>query len=184
MSIDRLKGRLPAYAKDIKLNLSSLSSDETLNAQQLWGTFLACAIASRNEDVIAAVNAEAQSHLSEDALFAAKAAASIMAMNNVYYKFAGMIDEAEYKTMPAKLRMNVIGNPGVEKADFELWSLAVSAMNGFQYCVNAHEPLIIKAGLTRAHVQTAVRIASVVQAVATTLTAEESMSDEVAARAA
>ena len=184
MSIETLKKQLPDYAKDIKLNLSSLASDETLSEQQLWGCFLACAISSRQPEVIKQISAAAHNHLTAESLHAAKAAASIMAMNNVYYKFVGMIDEAEYKTMPAKLRMNVIGNPGVDKADFELWSLAVSALNGCQYCVNAHEPLIIKAGLSKSHVQTAVRIASVVQAVATTLSAEEAFEEENAIAAA
>lgn len=172
MSIETLKNQLPEYAKDIKLNLSTLAGEDILTEQQKWGTFLSCALAGGNEFVIQALHAEAVVHLGSDELNAAKAAAAIMAMNNVYYKFTGMIDNAEYRTMPARLRMNVIGNPGVEKADFELWSLAVSAVNGCQFCINAHEPILIKAGLSKEQVQAAVRIAAVVQAASAVLTGE------------
>src|SRR6201999_3161706 len=97
-------------------------------------------------------------HLSPEALNAAKAAAAIMAMNNIYYRFTHLASNAEYRTLPAKLRMNVIGNPGVDKADFELWSLAVSAVNGCGMCIDSHEHELRKAGLTTEAIQAAVRI--------------------------
>lgn len=175
MSLDNIKNAIPEYAKDIKLNISGLANEETLSAQQFWGTMLACAMAGGNANVIANVAAEASQNLSAEAVTAAKAAASIMAMNNVYYKFVGMSANAEYKTMPAKLRMNVIGNPGVDKGDFELWSLAVSAMNGCKYCVDAHEGQLKTHGIDAAKIQTAVRIASVMAAASAILTAEEAM---------
>ncbi len=139
MSIDTLKARIPDYAKDIKLNLSSMSNDETLSPQQLWGTMLASALGTRNQTVINAINNAAAEHLSPAAVSAAKSAAAIMAMNNVYYRFVHLAKNKEYASMPAKLRMNVIANPGIEKADFELFSLAVSAINGCGMCIDAHE---------------------------------------------
>lgn len=174
MSIENLKEALPEYAKDLKLNLSSLAGDETLNKQELWGTFLASALAGRNDTVIRAIESEAAQHLSAEALTAAKAAHAIMAMNNVYYKFSGMMTD-EYKTMPAKLRMNILANPGVDKRDFELWSLAVSAINGCQFCVKSHEKKVAEDGLSREQVQTAVRVAAVVQAVSATLDGEQAL---------
>ena len=183
MSIDNLKNLLPEYAKDIKLNLSTLAAEETLSAQQLWGTFLATALAGRNETVIREVAAAASAHLSPAALNAAKAAAAIMAMNNIYYKFTGMMGD-EYRTMPAKLRMNVIGNPGVDKVDFELWSTAVSAMNGCQFCVKAHEKTLSEHGISREQIQAAVRIAAVVHAVSAVLDGEAALSAGVVAMAA
>lgn len=174
MTIEVLKGRIPDYAKDIRLNLSSLAGDETLNAQQLWGTFLACALAGGNADVIRSIEGEALSRLSPEAANAAKAAASIMAMNNVYYKFVGMMGDA-YRSLPAKLRMNVIGNPGVDKGDFELWSLAVSAINGCQFCVQSHEKTLREEGFSSEQVQTAVRVASTVAAVSAVLSGEEAL---------
>ena len=96
-----------------------------------------------------------------------------MAMNNVYYKFTGMMEE--YRTLPARLRMNVIGDPGVDKKNFELWALAVSAINGCQYCVKAHEKKLVEEGFSREQIQTAIRIAAVIQAVSAILDGEEAM---------
>jgi len=171
-NIEALKDALPAYAKDLKLNLSSLTSDATLTPQQTWGGMLAAAIASRNAAVIRAVSSEAAPHLSPEAATAAKAAAAIMGMNNIYYRFVHLVSDSEYGTMPARLRMNVIANPGVDKVDFELWSLIVSAVNGCGMCIDSHEKVLRKASVSKEAVQQAVRIASVVHAVAVTLETE------------
>jgi alkyl hydroperoxide reductase subunit D len=112
--------------------------------------------------------------LSAEALAAAKSAAAIMGMNNVYYRFVHMVG-GDYANMPAKLRMSVIGRPGVEKVDFELWSLAVSAVNGCGMCVEAHEKVVRHGGLSQEQVQTAVRIAAVVHAVAAVLDGENAV---------
>jgi alkyl hydroperoxide reductase subunit D len=175
MSIERLKEALPEYAKDQKLNLSSLLNDTVLTEQQRWGALVATALASRNGRVIADVVAEAQQRLSPEALHAAKAAASIMAMNNIYYRFVHLAHDADYGTMPAKLRMNVIAKPGVEKVDFELWSLAVSAINGCGMCIEAHDKTLKEHGVSKEAIQQAVRIASVMHAVAATLDGETAL---------
>lgn len=172
MSIDTLKGQMPEYAKDIKLNLSNLANDESLSDQQKWGTFLASALATRQADVIALVEADAASVLSEDALQGAKAAAAIMAQNNVYYRFVHLSSNKEYGTLPAKLRMNVMANPGVDKGDFELWSLAVSAINGCGMCIDAHEAELRKAGFTTEQIQTSIRISATVAAAAAVVDGE------------
>jgi alkyl hydroperoxide reductase subunit D len=169
MSLDSLKNRLPDYAKDLKLNLSSLATEPALNEQQRAGTFIATALAARNAEVTAAITAEFAPKLSPEALAAARAAASIMAMNNVYYRFTHLVSSPDYRTLPAKLRMSIIGKPGVDRADFELWSLAVSAINGCGMCVDAHEKVLRDAGVTAEQIQAAVRIAAVVHAVAATL---------------
>lgn len=176
MSIDTLKNALPEYAKDLKLNLSSLSAEPALSEQQRAGTFVASALASGNAAVIQAIVGEFGARLSPTALEAAKAAAAIMAMNNIYYRFVHLVSAADYKTLPAKLRMNVIGRPGVDKVDFELWSLAVSAINGCGMCIDAHERELRKAGLGSEAIQAAVRIAAVVHGVAATLTGEAALS--------
>lgn len=165
--LEQLKNSLPDYAKDIKLNLSTLAADESLSQQQLWGTFLSCALATRQDDVMAAIAAEAAVHLSAEAQNAARAAATIMAMNNVYYRSVHIMSNKEYHGLPAKLRMNVIGTPGVDKVDFELWSFAVSAIGGCGMCLDAHEAQLKTAGLSTAQIQTALRIASVINAAAT-----------------
>jgi alkyl hydroperoxide reductase subunit D len=172
MSIEALKDALPDYAKDLKLNLGSLAAESLLSEQQRAGTFIACALAARNETVTQAVLASFVPQLSPEALSAAKAAAAIMAMNNIYYRFTHLASAEDYKTLPARLRMNVIGKPGVDKADFELWCLAVSAINGCGVCIDSHEKILRAAGLSAEQVQAAVRIAAVVHAVAATLDGE------------
>ena len=120
MPLEALENRLPAFAKDAKLNLSSMLTDKSLPVQQRYGTFLACAVATRNVDVIRAFESLARQHLTTQALDAARAAATLMAMNNVYYRFLYLASNKAYETKPARLRMNTIANPGVDKADFEL----------------------------------------------------------------
>ena len=175
MSLQDLKDALPAYAKDLKLNLGSLANETVLSDQQKWGTYLASALAGRNAVVIKHLEAEAREHLSEEAVTAAKAAASIMGMNNIYYRFTHMASEKQYATLPAKLRMQVIANPGVDKVDFELWSLAVSAVNGCGMCIDSHDQVVRKGGMSTEQVQAAVRIASVVHAVSATLDGEAAL---------
>ncbi|WP_112661832.1 carboxymuconolactone decarboxylase family protein [Microvirga flavescens] len=171
MSIETLKLAIPDFAKDVRLNLSSMASDEVLTEQQKYGLFVACGIASRNEDVRNALVAEASGKLSPEALTAAKSAAAIMGMNNVYYRFVHLAANKDYRTMPAKLRMNVIGNPGVDKIDFELWSLAVSAMNGCGMCIDAHEETLRQGGVSTEAIQTAVRFAAIIASAAIALEA-------------
>jgi alkyl hydroperoxide reductase subunit D len=174
MTIEALKERLPEYAKDIKLNLGTLAADPSLSKQQLAGTFIASALASRNAEVTKAIVAEFGPQLSPDALNAAKAAAAIMGMNNIYYRFVHLVG-GDYERLPARLRMSIIAKPGVEKVDFELWSLAVSAVNGCGMCLTAHEKVVREGGLSQEQVQVAVRIASVVHAVAAILDGEDAL---------
>ena len=173
MSLDTLRAALPAYAKDLSLNLSSLAAETQLTDQQKWGAFVASAHAVGAPAVIQAVDAAAaQAGLSPEAATAAKAAAAIMAMNNVYYRSLHLLSNAEYKTLPARLRMNVLANPGVEKADFELWSTAVSAINGCGMCLDAHEAELKTHGVPATSIQAALRIAAVVNAVSRVVQAE------------
>jgi alkyl hydroperoxide reductase subunit D len=93
-------------------------------------------------------------------------------VNNVFYRTRHLLSDHEYGNLRAGLRMNVIGNPGVDKTDFELWSFAVSAINGCGLCLDSHEQVLRKAGVEREVVQEAFKIASVIQAVGTTLETE------------
>ncbi len=174
MSLEALRNRLPEYAKDQKLNLGSLATEPALNQQQRAGTFVVSALASRNAEVIQAVVGEFGPQLSPEALNAAKAAASIMGMNNIYYRFTHLVG-GDYAQMPAKLRMNVMARPGVDKVDFELWSLAVSAINGCGMCMESHEKVVLQGGLPKEQVQAAVRIAATVHAVAAVLDGEAAL---------
>ena len=172
MSVEALSERIPAYAKDLRLNLQSVLRQTELTEQQLWGTAVTSAIVARNPDTLAAVLDEARSHLSAQALDAARSAAAIMGMNNVYYRFLHLTSNEKYSTIPARLRMNVIRIHGVDQADFELWCVAVSAINNCQACVASHEKVVREKGLSEEVILAAIRIASVVHAVAAVMDAE------------
>ena len=167
MSLQTIKSSLPDYAKDIKLNLSRLLLDEQENAglspSQVYGIALASSYTVSNQ-LAAAVIETAGDQLSEAHVRAAKSAASIMAMNNIYYRFIHEVSDQDYQNMPAGLRMNVIANPGIDKIDFELMSLAVSAINGCGMCMNAHATQVNHAGLSKQSIQTTIKIASVMNA--------------------
>lgn len=165
MSIDNLRSALPEYAKDQKLNLGSLTRSTELNEQQLWGTLLASAAATKNDTVFSEISEEAKEHLSEEAFEAALGAATVMAMNNVAYRARHFLGD-DYANVKMGLRMNIIAKPGVEKVDFELWSLAVSTINGCENCVAAHANVVREEGLTREQVWEAVKVAAVIEAVA------------------
>lgn len=172
MSIEALRERLPEYARDLKLNLGSVlgpGGAPGLSQQQIAALALATAIASRNSVLVQAVEPWAAGQLDDQHLSAARAAAAIMGMNNIYYRFLHLVEDGEYQNLPARLRMNVIGNPGIDRLDFELLSLAVSAINGCGLCVTAHERKLRAGGVSREAIQSAVRIAAVVHAVAVVL---------------
>ena len=172
MGLDQLLESCPEYAKDLKLNLSSVLRQPELTVQQTWGTAVATAIASRNSQVTGAILEEAGKNLGEQALFAAKAAAAVMGMNNVFYRFRHLTTNEKYATMPARLRMQAIRSHGSDPVDFELWCLAVSAINACGACVDSHEKVLRQKGVNEDVVIAALRIASTVHAVATVMDAE------------
>jgi alkyl hydroperoxide reductase subunit D len=168
-AIETLRARLPEYARDVKLNLQSVLQPGTLSPEQRWGTAVASAAASRNRELLEATLADAQAEVSAAVIDDALAAASLMAMNNIYYRFRHLMGKESYEQKPARLRMQRIAKPATNKPDFELFCLAVSAINGCEMCLRSHEAVVIEGGLTEDHVHDAVRIASVVHAAAATL---------------
>lgn len=180
-TLDALKDTLGDFAKDTRMNVGSLQTITSLTAQQLWGTIAACAIATRNPAVTAAAVHDAAQKLTPEALTAAKTAASLMAMNNVYYRSIHLLNKAEYNTMPARLRMTAIANPGVDKLDFELFCLGVSAIGACGKCIESHEHEVQAKGATRDAVQDCFRIAAILQALAVSLEAQENTAGQLAA---
>ena len=166
-SLKEFGDTLPDYAKDLRLNLSSLLSDQLLGDQRKYGLLLACAHGSGYRPLVAAAEAECAPKLSPEVANAARSAAAVMAMNNVYYRFVHLASNPVYATLPAKLRMNAIGSHAIDKADFELFSLAVSAMNGCGMCIDSHEKVLQQHNIKAETIQAAARIAAVMQAVAT-----------------
>jgi len=173
MSISEIKSSLKEYAKDIKLNLSNVLSEEGsegLNQNQIYGIALACAYTTKNKQLIDAISADAKDVLGDNEVNATKAASTIMEMNNIYYRFIHLVSDAEYKKLPAKLRMNVIATSGVDKIDFEIYSLAVSAINGCGMCIDAHVYELKKSGASKEAIHSSIRIASVINATSQALT--------------
>jgi alkyl hydroperoxide reductase subunit D len=170
--MDRLYELFPDYARDLKINLQNVLKQSELTEQQTWGTAVASAVASRNPQIMGAVLAQASQHLSPEAMGAAKAAAAIMGMNNIYYRFQHLSGNSRYSEIPARLRMQAIRSHASDPLDFELWCIAVSAINGCGACVASHENVLREKGVTEETILAAVRIASVIHGAAGVLDAE------------
>jgi alkyl hydroperoxide reductase subunit D len=168
-AIDEVRGRLPEAAKDIKLNLQAVLQDGSLSPAQRYGVAIASAIAVRSPQLRDALLADAPVEAGPAVVEDAKAAAAVMAMNNVYYRFRHMVGKPSYAEKPARLRMNRLVQPAASKLDFELYALAVSAINGCESCVRAHEQAVVSGGMTEDQVNDAVRIAATVHAAAVSL---------------
>ena len=130
-------------------------------------------MASRNDEIVRAAFTDAAAHLSPEIIEAAKGAAAIMGMNNIYYRFLHLTSNEKYSTIPARLRMNILRSHGVDAIDFELWCTAVSAINGCGACVDSHEKTLREKGVREETILAAVRIASVIHALASVLEAEK-----------
>ena len=168
-ALEKLRAAIPDAAKDIKLNLQSVLQGGTLSTAQRFGVAIASAVASRSPALRDALIADARAEVGAAVIDDALAAASLMAMNNVYYRFRHLIGKPSYGEKPARLRMNRLVKPATNKIDFELISLAVSAINGCETCMLAHEKVVLEGGLTEDQVHDAVRVAATIHAAAVAL---------------
>ena len=155
--LESLRHALPDAVKDLRLNLQSVLESGSLSPEQRWGVAIASAMAARSPALRDAVIEEARRAVNEAVIEDALAGASLMAMNNVYYRFRHMIGKSVYSEMPARLRITRLARPATNKLDFELVCLAVSAINGCEACVKAHEKVVLEGGLTEEQVHDAVR---------------------------
>lgn len=170
MTIEKLQDRIPDHAKDLRINLNVITAATALSPAQAWTVAVASAAASRNPEVLAALRTEGLARSSLEAVSGGLAAGAIMGMNNVYYRFLHFMGEgSEYHQMPARLRMQVIGRPGIDHLDFELACLAASAVTGCESCVRSHEQAVRAKGGTKEQVHEAVRIAAVIHGAAIAL---------------
>lgn len=165
-AVEALREKIPDSAKDFRINLQSVLQAESLNDVQRWGVAVACALATRNPELARAVLSDAKASATPEAIDDGKAAAALMGMNNVFYRFRHLMENPTYEQLPARLRMQRIAKPATDKASFELMCLAVSAINGCQMCMKAHEKVVLEGGLTEQAIFDAVRIASVLQGTA------------------
>jgi lipoyl-dependent peroxiredoxin subunit D len=173
MNLREIEDALPEAAKDIKLNLRAVLEQSALSLEQRHGVAVASAIAAREPRLSNALLAAARAAVPEAVIDDAVAAAALMAMNNVYYRFRHMVGKPEYAKKPARLRMNRLARPATTRVDLELFCLAVSAIHGCESCVRAHEAVVLEGGLGEDHVNDAVRIAATVHAAAVALQAAD-----------
>ncbi|MGE3681250.1 MAG: carboxymuconolactone decarboxylase family protein [Bdellovibrionales bacterium] len=164
MRLEELKSRIPDSGRDIRLNLEAVLTPEGapgLTPRQIWGVSLACAFALGSQELVEVVRTESAAVLDDATLEGARAAVTIMAMNNVYYRSIHLLEDAELKRLPTRLRMNVIARPGIEKVEFELMAFAISSLAGCGQCLIAHMKALRTAGVGDEGIQSALRIAAV-----------------------
>jgi alkyl hydroperoxide reductase subunit D len=164
-----LAERVPEYAKDLRLNLGAVLGDGSLSEPLRYGVALACAVATRHGALRRAVEEETLARAGASYVEDARAAAALMGMNNVFYRFRHKIGRDVYEQKPARLRMQRISKPATTRAEFELMCLAVSAINDCEACVRSHEKVVIEGGLTEDQVHDSVRIAAVIHGLASAL---------------
>jgi alkyl hydroperoxide reductase subunit D len=164
--LEPLRESLPEQARDLKVNLQNVLQDSTLSVELRWGVAVACGFAARNARLAQVLLDQARENISAAVIDDARAAATLMAMNNVYYRSKHMLAGAEYQVLPARLRMTRIAKPASNKLDFELMCLAVSAINGCERCILAHERTVRDGGMTAEQVHDAIRIAATIEGVA------------------
>jgi alkyl hydroperoxide reductase subunit D len=167
-----LKGRIPDYAKDIRLNLDATIARSSLAPREAAGAALAAAFAARATSIVTAIR---ESGALEPAdVQGALAAAALMGMNNVWYPYVEMAGDDELKQLRPELRMNAYAtHGGVDKRAFELWSLAASIVGKCDFCIDSHYRLLKDSGVTVLELRDVGRIAAVVNAAAQVIVAEE-----------
>jgi len=153
------------YLRDLKLNLTSTLTSEHLSTKECALVALSTAINNTNKPLIQYFT----KYAGEQGATAAETAeaagcASLLASNNIFYRFRHFTQKEKYTQIPARIRMQLMMKPVTGKEFFELMSLAISAVNGCEMCVNAHEDSLIKLGTTEERIFDAVRIASLVTA--------------------
>ena len=168
-ALETLRAAIPDAAKDLRINLGSVLQQSSLTQEQIWGVAVASAIACRNPQLRQATLEDALVHTSPEVVEDAKAAAALMGMNNVYYRFRHLVGREEYGQKPARLRMQRLVQVATNKADFELFCLAVSAINACESCIQSHERVVLEGGLTEDQVHDAIRIAATFHGVAVAL---------------
>jgi alkyl hydroperoxide reductase subunit D len=170
-NLEELKSAIPDFAKDVKINLGNLLNQENqlLSAKQVFGSALTAAYVIDQKDLVLVMENESAKILSDAEISATRTSASLMAMNNIYYRFLHIINDKEYSQMPAGLRMQGIVNHGIDKTDFEVFSLAASVINGCGMCIEAHSQQLIKHQMTKSQIQMIAKIAAVINSVAQVL---------------
>ena len=161
--LNSIKGLIPDYAKDIRLNIDGTIARSSLEGNDAVGVALAAAFAAKSRPIIDIILASGA--LSPEESNAVLTAASLMGMNNVWYPYVEMADDADLKSQPAQLRMNAYAtNGGVDKRRFEMYALSASIVGKCHFCVKSHFELLRKEGMSSQQLRDVGRIAAVVNA--------------------
>jgi lipoyl-dependent peroxiredoxin subunit D len=163
--VDQVKESIPDHAKDIKLNLDSVMNRSGLDEVDAHACAFAAAIAASNGDLAfeISMNGPLMGTAEREA---AKTAAALMGMNNVWYPFVEMAADESMKGLPAGLRMNAYAtHGGVSKKKFEMYALAASIVGKCHFCVKSHYDILKQEGMTTQELMAVGRIAAVIAAI-------------------
>jgi alkyl hydroperoxide reductase subunit D len=167
--LDALRDTLPDELKDIRLNVGAVLTGENLEPPQAVGVAIAAARFVRCEPLTQALEADLRAAHGDAAtavISDAVAAAGLMAMNTVYYRFRHMLAKESYEARSPRLRMSRMAQPATTKLDFELMSLGCAALAGCELCIKNHEASLVHLGASEDACHDAVRIAAVINAAA------------------
>ena len=167
-ALEAIGAEFPVAARPIRLNLTAVLGSGALAASERWGVAIAVALASRSRRLAEALIASRPEEVSEKTVADAVAAAALVGMSNVFYRFRHLIGKPSYAQKSTRLRMHV-AKPATTSAAFELFSIAVSAVNDCETCVRFHEATLLELGTTEDQIHDAIRIASVVYGAAVAL---------------
>jgi alkyl hydroperoxide reductase subunit D len=168
--LNSIKELIPDYAKDIRLNIDGTIARSSLEGNDAVGVALAAAFAAKSRTIIDVITASGA--LSAEESNAALTAAALMGMNNVWYPYVEMSEDADLKGQPAQLRMNAYAtNGGVDKRRFEMYALSASIIGKCHFCVKAHFEQLKKEGMSSQQLRDVGRIAAVVNAAAQVIAA-------------
>jgi alkyl hydroperoxide reductase subunit D len=162
-AIEALQEGQSRYLKDLRINLKNGLKSKEINEEEIVLLGIALAANVKNRILMDYFRKQAANlELESEKLAEAIACASLLSSNNVFYRFRHFVGKEEYQKLPARIKMNIMMKPVVGKEFFELLSLAISAVNGCEMCVNAHEASLIKIGTSEARIFDSIRLASVI----------------------
>ncbi len=163
MTLNDLKNNIPDFAKDVKLNFSSLIINSEYDEELVYGCAYASSLAIGDNNITSVFEEECRNRFGRGFIKSVKATVVLMALNNVWYKFRDSMTTTEMKMAPQKMSVNIMANhAGLDKIFFESLSLCVSAINGCSFCVKVHSDLLLENEKTKEYVFNIGRIASVI----------------------
>lgn len=159
------------YLRDLKLNVSSTLGSSNLTRKEAYLLALSVAVNEKHDVLITAFeNSARREGANDEELAETHACASLMNVNNTFYRFRHFMHDVEYYNKhPAGLRMSLMMNPLMGKALFELMSLVLSAINGCERCVTSHEHSVKLQGADEPRIYDAIRLGAVIKSLCITV---------------